>query len=94
MLARLGFAVAVHVDADALLVDEVLAVGDRAFEQKCFKKIEEFRDGGGTIFFVSHNLDAVRRISDRCIWLRDGNITTEGNPEEVTVAYEQAFEAL
>jgi ABC-type polysaccharide/polyol phosphate transport system ATPase subunit len=91
MLARLGFAVAVHVDADALLVDEVLAVGDRSFEQKCYKKIEEFRSNGGTIFFVSHQLDAVRKVSDRCLWIRDGKIVMEGTPDEVTLSYEQAF---
>lgn len=87
MLARLGFAVAVHVDADVLLVDEVLAVGDFEFEQKCYARIEEFRAGGGTILFVSHQTDAVRRVADRAIWLNAGRIEAEGPPEEVLAAY-------
>lgn len=93
MLARLGFAVAVHVDADILLVDEVLSVGDLEFEEKCFNRINEFRDNGGTIFFVSHNLDAVRRVSDRCMWIRKGQIAMEGRAAEVTEEYEKAAQA-
>ncbi|MCO5297865.1 MAG: ABC transporter ATP-binding protein [Fimbriimonadaceae bacterium] len=88
MLARLGFAVAVHVDADVLLVDEVLAVGDFEFEQKCYARIEEFRAAGGTILFVSHQLDAVQRIADRALWLKDGLIGAEGEPEAVLAAYQ------
>jgi lipopolysaccharide transport system ATP-binding protein len=88
MLARLGFAVAVHVDADILLVDEVLAVGDLEFERKCYRKIDEFRANGGTILFVSHNMDSVRRVADRCIWLRQGLIAQEGTPTEVIPPYE------
>jgi lipopolysaccharide transport system ATP-binding protein len=87
MLARLGFAVAVHVDADVLIVDEVLAVGDYEFEQKCYAKIDEFRASGGTILFVSHQMDAVRRVADRCIWLKDGLIAADGEPEAVIDAY-------
>src|SRR5471030_2638309 len=63
MLARLGFAIAVHVDAEILLVDEVLSVGDFEFEKKCLAKIDEFRTAGGTILLVSHNTSAVRRIA-------------------------------
>lgn len=88
MLARLGFAVAVHVDADVLLVDEVLAVGDYEFEQKCYRRIEEFRASGGTILFVSHQMDAVRRVADRAIWLKAGLIEAEGDPETVLAAYQ------
>jgi ABC-type polysaccharide/polyol phosphate transport system ATPase subunit len=90
MLARLGFAVAVHVSADVLLVDEVLAVGDVEFEQKCYRKIDEFRAGGGSILFVSHNLDSVRRVADRCLWLKNGEIVQEGSAAEVTASYEAA----
>jgi lipopolysaccharide transport system ATP-binding protein len=90
MLARLGFAIAVHVDADILLVDEVLAVGDMEFERKCFAKIEEFKNAGGTIFFVSHNMDSVRRVADRCLWIRDGQIEAEGDPNEVIARYQEA----
>lgn len=88
MLARLGFAVAVHVDADILIVDEVLAVGDFDFEKKCYEKLEEFRNAGGSILFVSHQLEAVRRVADRCIWLKGGLIEAEGTPEEVLALYE------
>ena len=88
MLARLGFAVAVHVDADILLVDEVLAVGDHDFERKCYARIDEFRAAGGTILFVSHQMDSVRRVADRVVWLRGGMIEKEGKPEEIIAAYE------
>lgn len=90
MLARLGFSVAVHVDADILIVDEVLAVGDFSFEQKCYRRIEEFRSQGGTILFVSHNASAVRRVADRCVWLDNGQIADEGDPEAVLKSYESA----
>jgi ABC-type polysaccharide/polyol phosphate transport system ATPase subunit len=89
MLARLGFAVAVHVDAEVLLVDEVLAVGDFQFEQKCYAKIDEFRSKGGSILFVSHQMDAVRRVADRCLWLSRGEIVAEGLPEDVIGRYAQ-----
>jgi ABC-type polysaccharide/polyol phosphate transport system ATPase subunit len=89
MIARLGFAVAVHVDADALLVDEVLAVGDMEFEQKCFRRIAAFSKAGGSILFVSHGLGAVRQVADRVIWLKNGRIQREGDPEETIRAYEQ-----
>lgn len=88
MLARLGFSVAVHVDADILIVDEVLAVGDYEFERKCYAKIDEFRSKGGTILFVSHQMDSVRRVADRCIWLKDGEIFRVGSPEIVIAEYE------
>ena len=87
MLARLGFAVAVHVDADVLLVDEVLAVGDFDFEEKCYARIERFRASGGTILFVSHLEEAVRRVADRVLWLKDGQIEAEGDAETVLAAY-------
>lgn len=89
MLARLGFSVAVHVDAEILIVDEVLAVGDFKFEQKCNERIAEFRKQGGTILFVSHNMDSVRHVADRCIWLKDGKIQQSGPVEEVIGAYMQ-----
>jgi len=87
MLARLGFSIAIHVDAEILIVDEVLAVGDAAFERKCYRFIEEFRAKGGTILLVSHNPDAVRRIADRCVWLKDGHIQAMGDPDAVLAAY-------
>ena len=88
MLARLGFSIAVHVDAEILLVDEVLSVGDFEFEKKCYAKIDEFRAGGGTILFVSHNTHAVRRIADRCVWLHKGYVQKIGSPDEVIPLYE------
>lgn len=88
MMARLGFACAVHVDAEILLVDEVLAVGDYEFEQKCYRTIDAFRANGGSILFVSHSMEAVRRVADRVIWLKGGLIEAEGEPEPVIQAYE------
>lgn len=88
MMARLGFAIAVHVDADILLVDEVLAVGDHDFEQKCYARIDEFRKNGGTIFFVSHNPVAVERVADRCIWLQKGRVHMDGPVSEVLPIYQ------
>lgn len=89
MLARLGFAVATHVGADVLIVDEVLAVGDFAFEQKCYRRIEQFREQGGTILFVSHNMDSVRHVADRCLWLKNGLIEADGSPDEVIRRYHE-----
>jgi ABC-type polysaccharide/polyol phosphate transport system ATPase subunit len=87
MLARLGFAIAVHVDADILLVDEVLSVGDYRFEEKCRNRIEEFRAQGGTIVLVSHSARTVQMFADRCIWLENGQVRDEGDPERVIQAY-------
>ncbi len=87
MMARLGFSIAVHVDADILIVDEVLAVGDQRFEQKCLKRVEEFRAAGGTILLVSHQLDTVREFADRCIWLNNGVVAMEGKPADVIEVY-------
>lgn len=91
MLARLGFSVAVHVDAEVLLVDEVLAVGDLDFERKCFATLDDFKAKGGTILFVSHDLDAIKRVADRCIWLKNGQIEAEGSPDDVLDRYTLAF---
>ena len=88
MLARLGFSVAVHTDPDLLLVDEVLAVGDHAFQQKCIARIEKLRAEGVTIFFVSHDDNTVKRLCDRVLWLKDGGIAADGAAGEVLAAYE------
>ncbi len=90
MQARLGFSVAVHVDADILIVDEVLAVGDHAFQEKCYARIAEFRRAGGTILFVSHDMDAVRRVADRVIWIENGAVAADDGPAQVISAYEGA----
>lgn len=94
MLARLGFAVAAHVDAEILLVDEVLAVGDQAFQEKCFAKIDEFRAGGGSILFVSHKREDIERVADRCIWVSRGLIRAEGTPKDIMDQYSLGGEDL
>jgi lipopolysaccharide transport system ATP-binding protein len=87
MMARLGFAIAIHVDAEILIVDEVLAVGDQRFEAKCLERVEQFRKEGGAILLVSHQLDTVQKFADRCIWLQNGCIEMEGKPEDVIREY-------
>jgi lipopolysaccharide transport system ATP-binding protein len=87
MLARLGFAVAVHTDPDLLLVDEVLAVGDHAFQQKCIARIHEIQRSGTTILFVSHDAETVRRLCDRVLWLRDGKLVADGAPGPILDEY-------
>lgn len=89
MIMRLGFSIAVQVDPDILLVDEVLAVGDEAFQQKCYDKVREFQQLGKTIIFVSHDLKAVREVATRVIWLDSGNIRADDGVEAVLNAYLQ-----
>jgi ABC-type polysaccharide/polyol phosphate transport system ATPase subunit len=91
MYTRLGFAVASHVDSDVLLLDEVLAVGDEAFQRKCLGRIFEYRRGGGTVVFVSHDAEAVERVCDRAILLDHGQVAAEGRPGEVLATYRQAL---
>jgi ABC-type polysaccharide/polyol phosphate transport system ATPase subunit len=87
MYARLGFAVAINVDPDVLLIDEVLAVGDEAFTRKCLDKIGEFRRRGKTILLVSHSLGLVERMCDEVLWLKKGRKADEGDPKRVIDAY-------
>lgn len=87
MYVRLGFAVAIHTDPDLLLVDEVLAVGDQSFQHKCMSAIQRFRDGGGTLLLVSHDLDAIQAICQQAIWLESGLIQSEGHPTNVVMHY-------
>jgi ABC-2 type transport system ATP-binding protein len=84
MYVRLGFAVAVHIDPDILLVDEVLAVGDEAFQEKCLRKIEEFQREGRTILLVSHSLDLVEKICTRSVVLDHGRVKFQGDPAFAT----------
>ncbi len=91
MYVRLGFSVAVHCDPDILLVDEVLAVGDLAFQEKCLKRMCQFQEQGTTIVLVSHSLDLVRQFCHRVIWLDRGRIRAEGPPEVVTQMYHDAL---
>jgi len=91
MYMRLGFAVAANIIPDILLVDEVLAVGDEAFQRKCLRKIEEFRREGRTIVFVSHDLDTVRRICHRALWLDQGLVQAVGSTDSVIDSYLQSM---
>ncbi|MEA2645276.1 MAG: lipopolysaccharide transport system ATP-binding protein [Chloroflexota bacterium] len=87
MYARLAFAVAVHVDPDILIIDEVLAVGDRDFQRKCFARAADLRRRGKTIVLVSHDLESVRRICDRAVWLDGGKLLADGKPQDVAQGY-------
>lgn len=87
MFTRLGFSVVAHVDADVLIVDEALAVGDAYFVQKCMRYLHRFREGGGTLVFVSHDMGSVTALCDRVIWLRDGVIAMDDTPKAVAEAY-------
>ena len=87
MYMRLGFAVAIHVDPDVLLIDEVLAVGDEAFTRKCLDKIAELRRRGKTILFVTHSLGHVEKMCDDVLWLRHGRTADRGDPKRVVDAY-------
>ncbi len=87
MYMRLGFAVAIHVDPDVLLIDEVLAVGDEAFTRKCLDKIGEFRRRGKTILLVSHSLGLVEKMCDEALWLRRGSKADQGDPKRVIDRY-------
>jgi ABC-type polysaccharide/polyol phosphate transport system ATPase subunit len=87
MYMRLGFSVAAHIEADVLLLDEVFAVGDEAFQRKCFGKIAEFKRRGGTIVFVSHDAQAVERLCDRAVLLKQGEVAFDGPTREAIARY-------
>lgn len=87
MYMRLAFSVAINVDADILLIDEILAVGDAAYQAKCFNRLREIKAEGTTIVIVSHSLSQVEQICDRAVWIRDGLIAQEGQPREVIQSY-------
>ena len=87
MYMRLGFAVAIHVDPDVLLIDEVLAVGDEAFTRKCLDKLGEFRRRGKTILLVTHSLGLVEKMCDDVLWLRHGKVADRGDPKRIVDAY-------
>ena len=91
MYMRLAFSVAINVDADILLIDEILAVGDQAFQEKCLRKLDELRAAGATIVIVSHSMGQIKEIADRCIWIEDGRIREDGDTEEVCDHYEEAM---
>ena len=87
MYTRLAFSVAINVDADILLIDEILAVGDANFQAKCFNKLREIKAEGTTIVIVSHSLGQIEQICDRSIWIKKGHIEMEGNPKDVHMEY-------
>ncbi len=87
MYMRLAFSVAIHVGADILLIDEILAVGDAAFQAKCFERLMEIKASGTTIVIVSHSMAQLERICDRTIWIENGKIRMEGAPNEVHPLY-------
>ncbi|MFJ3263064.1 ABC transporter ATP-binding protein [Pseudomonas sp. NPDC086581] len=89
MKSRLGFAVAVHVEPDILILDEVLAVGDAVFKRKCFAKMEEFFKAGKTVLFVSHDTNSVNKLCTRAVLLHGGNIILDAEPKDVTRYYEK-----
>ncbi len=91
MYVRLAFAVAINVDPQLLLIDEILAVGDVTFQQRCMEKFSEFRDEGRTIVLVTHDLASVRDMCDRGLWLDHGVIRGEGNPSELVEEYHAAM---
>ncbi len=89
MYARLGFAVATEVDPDILLIDEILAVGDASFQEKCLARIDDFRHRGKTIVFVSHNLSAVRQLCPRALMIDAGALLADGPADELVARYEE-----
>lgn len=87
MYMRLAFSVAINVDADILLIDEILSVGDEHFQNKCFEKMKELKRQGKTMVFVTHSMQAVKKLCDRTIWLKDGKIKMDGETNEVVNQY-------
>ncbi len=87
MYVRLGFAIAAHVNPDILLIDEVLSVGDLAFQQKCLQRVHELKQAGTTMIFISHNLNAIERICDRAIMLQYGRVLADGDVSQVIGTY-------
>ena len=89
MYLRLAFSVAINMDPSILLADEILAVGDVAFQERCLRKVRELaKDKGLTVLFVSHDMDAVSRICDRVIWLKEGQLHDDGNPDAIIERYQ------
>ena len=84
---RLGFSVAVHIDPDILIMDEALAVGDAAFQEKCLERIMALKRAGKTLLFVSHSAGLVQHLCDRAIWLDHGRLRRDGPAADVLAAY-------
>ena len=84
---RLAFSIAINVDADILLIDEILAVGDQHFQEKCFAKLQELKESDKTIVIVTHNLDQVKSLCTRGIWIDEGKIAFDGDPSKAVEEY-------
>lgn len=84
---RLAFSIAINVDADILLIDEILSVGDKHFQDKCFNKMQELKKEGKTIVLVTHDLGAAKRLCDRTIWLSNGVVRMDGKSDKVLDEY-------
>ena len=84
---RLAFSVAINVDAEILLIDEILAVGDQHFQDKCFNKLMELKNSGKTIVIVSHSLGSIQRFCDRAVWLNNGQVQMDGEIDKVISEY-------
>ena len=84
---RLAFSIAINVDADILLIDEILAVGDQHFQDKCFAKLKELKESNKTIIIVTHNLYQVKELCTRAVWIYNGEIRMDGNPEKIVDEY-------
>ena len=87
MYMRLAFSVAINVDADILLIDEILSVGDQHFQEKCFNKMRELKKEGKTMVFVTHSMESVKNLCDRAVWLYEGRVKMDGNTDEVVKEY-------
>ena len=87
MYMRLAFSVAINVDAEILLIDEILAVGDQHFQDKCFKKLEELKKSDKTIVIVSHSLGSIKKLCDRAVWIYEGRIREDGEAKKVIEDY-------
>ena len=92
MVARLGFAIATVVSADILVIDEILAVGDANFQKKCFRRMQDIKDKGATILFVSHDIHQVKRMCQKAAWLDHGVVQKIGDVQEVCDAYEASLQ--
>ena len=84
---RLAFSIAINVDAEILLIDEILAVGDQHFQEKCFKKLEELKNSDKTIVIVSHSLEQIENLCTRAIWIYEGKVAMDATPKEVIPKY-------
>ncbi len=87
MYMRLAFSIAINVDAEILLIDEILAVGDQHFQEKCFNKLEELKNSDKTIVIVSHSLDQIEKLCNRAIWIYDGEVEMDDSPKKVIPKY-------